>query len=327
MKTLLKCLLFSLAAWSSYAAVKHSDPDFSDEKKVTIIQIVEHPALDATRQGILDTLKSHAVSVSFQSAQGSSSLATQIAQHFAGTKPDAMVGIGTTAAQALVAANHSSVPVIFSSVSDPLGAKLVQNISKPEGMVTGVSNFIDPALQFSFFKKCLPNLKQLGIIYNPGEANSVALVERMKTAAKDADLELVLAPANHSAEVVAATQQLVSKVQAIFINSDNTALSAFDSIVKISRKHNIPVLSSDADMVSQGALAAVGANQYDIGRQTGLILLQVLAGTSPKQIPVVFPDKTEVLINLNNAAQLNLQIPQALIDELPATAFYHPPKR
>lgn len=274
------------------------------EIRVSIIQIVEHPELDVTRQGILDVLKKESkqpIRIDFQSAQGNSALATQIAQQFVGTSPNVMVGIGTTATQALISANQRyAIPIVFSSVSDPLGSKIVQNLKHPEGVVTGVSNFIDPAIQFDLFKKILPKLTKLGIIYNPGEANSVALVEQMKQIATQKGLELVLATANTTANVSQAAHALVPKVQAIFINNDNTALSAFDSIVKISTQNKIPVFCSGIDMIKHGALATIGANQYVVGEQTGKMILEILSGKSPHDIPIAFPEKTEIQIKSDN---------------------------
>ena len=147
------------------------------KKLVTIIQIVEHPALNITRQGIIDELKNSKVTIEFQSAQDNNALATQIAQKFISSSPDVLVGIGTSATQSLIAANkHHQFPIVFSSVTDPKNAKIVDNLNAPEGMVTGVSNFIEPGLQFDLFKKIIPNLVNLGIIYNPGDSNSVILI-------------------------------------------------------------------------------------------------------------------------------------------------------
>lgn len=296
-----------LIGFTVLLSVLHINTSFAEPSKeirVSIIQIVEHPELDATRQGILDVLKKESkqpIHIDFQSAQGNSALATQIAQQFVGTSPNVMVGIGTTATQALISANQRyAIPIVFSSVSDPVGSKIVIDLKHPEGVVTGVSNFIDPALQFDLFKKILPKLTKLGVIYNPGEANSVALVEQMKQIATQKGLELVLATANTTANVSQATHALVSKVQAIFINNDNTALSAFDSIVKISTKNKIPVFCSGIDMIKHGALATIGANQYVVGQQTGKMILEILGGKSPHDIPVAFPEKTEIQIKSDN---------------------------
>jgi putative ABC transport system substrate-binding protein len=303
-KTLFRFSLLILTGVSTFLWMNISFSAPQKEIRVSIIQIVEHPELDATRQGILDVLKKESkqpIRIDFQSAQGNSTLATQIAQQFVGTSPNVMVGIGTTATQALMSANQRySIPIVFSSVSDPVGAKIVENLQHPEGVVTGVSNFIDPALQFNLFKKILPKLSKLGVIYNPGEANSVALVEKMKQVAPQKGLELVLATANTTADVTLATHALVGKAQAIFINNDNTALSAFDSIVKISTKNKIPVFCSGIDMIKHGALATIGANQYGVGQQTGKMILEILDGKSPHDIPVAFPEKTEIQMKDGN---------------------------
>jgi len=283
------------------------------DKHITIIQIVEHPALDATRLGILDELKDHSIKIDFQSAQGNAALAAQIAQKFVGLAPQVMVGIGTTSTQALISANQRSlIPIVFSSVTDPKGAKLVQNFKSPEGIVTGVSNYSDPRMQFEIFKKILPTLSKIGIIYNPGEPNSVALVEAMKKIANTQNLHLKFATANTTADVVQATHSLLSHVEAIFINNDNTALSAFDAIVKICTEQKIPVFCSDTAMIERGALAAVGPNQYEIGRQTGKIILQILAGESPHHIPIIFSTKNEIRLNFIQAAKLGLKLPEDL---------------
>jgi len=281
------------------------------KKLVTIIQIVEHPALNITRQGIIDELKNSKVTIEFQSAQDNNALATQIAQKFISSSPDVLVGIGTSATQSLIAANkHHQFPIVFSSVTDPKNAKIVDNLNAPEGMVTGVSNFVEPGIQFDLFKKIIPNLVNLGIIYNPGDSNSVILIEIMKKIAPQKKLNLIFATVNNSAGIAAATHKLIPEVQAIFINNDNTSLSAFASIVSISNKHKIPVFCSDTDTIAQGALAALGANQYEVGKQTGKLILKILNGENPHQLPVVFPTEMDTKINLEQAAKLGINIPK-----------------
>ena len=298
--TIIACLLVDICLASNKSTLK---------KLVTIIQIVEHPALNITRQGILDELKNSNVNIEFQSAQDNSALAAQIAQKFISSSPDVLVGIGTSATQSLMAANKfHQFPIVFSSVTDPKGAKIVDNLNAPEGMVTGVSNFADPAMQFDFFKKIIPNLVNLGIIYNPGDSNSVILIKLMKKIAPQKKLKLVLTTVNNSAGIAAATYKLIPEVQAIFINNDNTSLSAFDSIVSIANKHKIPVFCSDTDTIARGALAALGANQYEVGRQSGKLINKILNGSNPSQLPVVFVKKMDTLINFEQAAKLGINI-------------------
>jgi len=284
--------------------------------QVSIIQAIEHPALDATRKGIIDTLRESDknIQIDFQSAQGNAALAAQIAQKYVGSNASVLVGIGTFVSQALVAADQKrAIPIVFSSVTDPLSAKLVKNLQKPGNVVTGVSNFIDPSIQFEFFKKILPRLTKIGIIYSSGEPNSIALNEKMRKISEPMELELIFAPANSTADVPQATLSLTNRVQAIFINNDNIALSALDSIVKIATQNKIPVFCSDTDSVQQGALASIGPNQYEVGKQAGNMILQILAGENPGQMEILFPQKTELWINPLQAKVLKIEIPLDLL--------------
>lgn len=308
---LLSFLLFFVAIFTSFTATSESNN--LSTKTVMILQIIEHPALNATRQGIEDELKTASVKTVYESAQGNPALASQIAQKFIGSHPDILVGIGTAASQALVAENRPhQIPVVFSSVTDPLKARLLNNLNHPEGSVTGVSNYIEVSKSLEFFKAILPKLSKLGVIYNPGEVNSVTLLEETKIKALDFGITVVTATANNSAEISTATRRLVSEVDALFINNDNTALSAFESIVKIANQNHVPVFVSDTNLIKQGALAAFGPNQYFLGRQTGKMILSILNGKKIQEIPVEFPDKTEAIINMHVVYSLKLPLTDAL---------------
>ena len=283
---------FSLLSFSSVR---------STSLEISIIQTIDHPALNATREGFLKELSvlgykdAH---VETQSAQGNTALAAQIAQRFVSTHPDLVLAIGTTAAQAaLSAAKGTTIPIVFASVTDPLSAKLVSNLEKPEANITGVSNFVSVEPQFELFKKLVPELKTIGIVYNPGEANSVAMLDKMKIAAEKLNLNLVLATASKTSDVLGASQSLCGKADALFINNDNTSLSAFKSVVKAAQACGIPAFVSDVDLLEQGALAALGPNQFDLGRQTARMADRILKNPGKPFPPVEFPEGTEEHIN------------------------------
>lgn len=279
----------------------------SDSPKITrisISQVIEHPALNETRRGIIDGLKKAGFEVGknlildIEFAQGKSDVAMQIAQKFIGTSPNVMVGIGTTSSQALAfLAKRKNIPVVFASVTDPLGAKLVKTLNQPGYLVTGVSNFTALKPQFELFKKQIPHLKRLGVVYNPGEANSLAMLEKSMEAAKEMGLKIVPSPALKTSEVSVATRNLIGKAEAIFINNDNTALAAFESVVKAASEGHMPVFASDTDMVERGAAAALGPNQYELGIQAANLIVKILKGDSPSTMPVEFPIKLETKIN------------------------------
>lgn len=282
-------------------------------QRIGIAQVIDHVALNMTRRGILDELESQGfkrdenVIIYFQSAQGSPLIASQIAQQFAGMDLDVAIGIGTTVAQALVTKMQgAATPIVFSSITDPKEAGLVQDYQKPEKNLTGVSNFIPVMPQLEFFKQIVPSLKRLGIVYNLGEANSVSLNKRIEAEADKIGLTVALAPVTLSIEVSSAAQSLVGKVDAILVTNDNTALSAFDSILRVANEAKLPVFVSDTDLVKNGAVGALGPNQYEIGRQTGEMVAKILRKEPVNQLPVEFPKKIEMYINVKVMQQLEL---------------------
>lgn len=292
-------------------AVAFAAPTVTPSYKVGAIQVVEHPALDLTRQGIRDELIQQGfkdnLQWSWDSAQGNPALASQIAQKYTGQEMQVLVAIGTTAAQAALSATRGSkVPVVFASVTDPKGAKLTGNI-------TGVSNFVSPKDQLAAIMKILPSKKRMGVVYNPGEVNSASLLAGMQIAATEKGLEIILATASKTSEVTIAAQGLMGKVDAIFINNDNTALAALNAIGQICRDNKIPLFSSDGDLKASGALALIGANQYEIGRQTGRMVAKILRGEiQVSDLAIEYP--TEVSIDVNNdvAQTLGITIPESL---------------
>ena len=286
-------------------------------QKVDIIQIVAHPALDITRKGMIDQLALDGfidgknISIKFANAQGDLVLSNQIARKFASEEPDCIVAIGTTAAQSVARTNKK---VVFSSVTDPLGVKLVNNLVTPEANVTGVSNFVRLDEQMQLFKSILPKMRRLGFIYNPGdEANSGKILQELKIQAAKQDIEIISAVASKATEVSVATDKLIGKVDAIFISNDNNALSAFAIITKTAFAARIPVFVSDTDLVENGALASLGPNQYEIGKQTGKMVSAILHGKPIKDLPVEFPLKKELVLNQKLAQELGIIFPEELL--------------
>ncbi len=266
-----------------------------DEVFIGIVQTIEHPALDLTSQGVIAELKKAGYSYRVESAQGNPSIATQIAQKFVGQNAKLIVTVGTMATQAGVrVASSKHIPVVFATVTDPVGARIVQNMKTPEGHVTGVSNYVDLKNVFSEIKKNFSNIKTLGIIYNTGEANSVFLTDHAQKEAPAFNIHIELAPASKTSDVAGAAQTLIGKkVDAILINNDNTALAAFDAIVKSA--DNVPVIASDAFCLAKGAQMVVGANQFDIGSQAGIMVIKILKDKiAIKDIPVEGPRKVDV---------------------------------
>jgi putative ABC transport system substrate-binding protein len=228
---------------------------------------------------------------------------------------DVVVAIATVSAQSFAkAANEGKVKVAFSTVTDPLGAHIVNTLQAPGNNTSGVSNFVDLTPQVMLFQRIQPTLKRLGIIYNPGEVNGVKIIKELEKVCASLDLVLVKQTVTRTGDVPQAAAKLAANVDAIFISNDNTALSGFQSIVKAARDAQKPVYVSDTDEVSQGAVAALGPNQYEVGKQTGCMVIRAINGEDLGVIPVEFPTNTELHINLDAARKAGIDMPQEIID-------------
>jgi len=297
---------------AAFGAANPNNP-LSLSYNIGIIQTIEHPALDKTRQGIIDELDQEGFKKNLQwkweSAQMNQTLGAQIAQKFVGQQVDLIVAIGTLAAQAALGATRdSSIPIIFASVTDPKSAKLMR------GNIAGVSNFVPVINHFELISQILPHKKRLGIIYNPGDANSVTLVEQMQKLASQKGLELEIATITKTNEVSAATNDLVGKkIDAIFINNDNTALAAFDAIARICNTHKIPLFASDVDVLEKGALAVRGPDQYELGRQAGRMVAKILRKEAKAEdLGTEYPTKVGIYLNDEQAKVLQISFPDCL---------------
>lgn len=289
------------------------------DKYVAATQIVEHPALDAARQGVLDELNARGYEVgknlkwTYESAQGNTVTAGQIARKFAGDKPDVIVAIATPSAQAAATAARG-IPVVFSAVTDPVGAKLVPTLEKPGKNVTGVTDMLPVGKHMALVKDLLPGAKTIGVIYNPGEANSVSTVNMVKEEAPKLGLTVVTAAATKSSEVQMAARSLVGKADIVYLPTDNTVISAAEAIIRVGEQNKLPIIAADTDTVKRGAIAALGFNYYDMGRQTGAIVARILEGAQPGDISVETVDNMELYLNPGAAKRMGVDLPQSLLD-------------
>jgi putative ABC transport system substrate-binding protein len=300
-------------------ALAFGAPAFADDQVfVAVTAIVQHPALDACRDGVRDELKANGyeegknLKFVYESAQGNPATAVQIAQKFVGENPTVIVPISTPSAQAVIAAT-SDIPVVFTAVTDPLGAKLISNLEKPGGNVTGMSDLSPIAKHLELIHQIVPGAKKIGVPFNPGEANSVTLLNLLKQNAGPMGMEIVEAPAPKSADVQAAAQSLVGKVDVIYVPTDNTIVSAFEAVVGVGIDNKLPVFAGDTDSVKRGAVAAVGFDYYDVGRQTGKIVARILKGEKPGDIAVQGVEITQLFVNPGAAQKMGITIPDTVI--------------
>jgi putative ABC transport system substrate-binding protein len=306
----LTLLLASAALISPLAA--------AETRSVAVTAIVEHPALDAARDGIKEALAEAGwkdgenLAFSYESAQGNPATAAQIARKLVGEAPDVIVPISTPSAQAVVAATKD-IPVVFTAVTDPVAAKLVPGLERPGGNVTGMSDLSPIGKHLDLVKEIMLAVKTLGVIYNPGEANSVTLLDLLRQEAPARGIALKEAASPKSSDVLSAAQSLVGAVDAIYVPTDNTVVTAFEAIVKVGTQNQLPVFAGDTDSVPRGAVAALGFNYRDVGRQTGAIVARVLKGEQPGTIPVQGVEITELVVNPKAAEAMGITIPEAVV--------------
>ncbi|WP_207481371.1 ABC transporter substrate-binding protein [Arenibaculum pallidiluteum] len=293
-------------------------PAAAQQPIVAITAIIDHPSLDAVREGVRAKLREAGYTegrdlrVEYQSAQGNPATASQIARQFVGMNPAVIVPIATPSAQAVVAATRD-VPVVFSAVTDPVGAQLVRDMAKPGGNVTGVSDFPPVADHLKLIAEILPGAKRIGVPYNPGDANSVSLLKHLKELAAPLGLTVVEATANRTAEVPAAGRSLLGKADAIYTMLDNTVISALESLILVANQNRMPIFSGDVESVNRGTIASIGFDYGDIGRQTGEIVVRVIKGEKPGAIPVALAAKRDLVVNPKAAATQGVTLPQAVL--------------
>ncbi len=315
----MRAFILALAAATALAM-----PVKAADVTVAVTAIVEHPALDAVRDGVKDALAEAGykdgenLKFLYESAQGNPGTAAQIARQFVGEEPNVIVPISTPSAQAVVSATRD-IPVVFTAVSDPVGAQLVKDVTKPGRNVTGLSDMSPVAEHIKLIKEISPKAKSIGFLYNTAETNSVSILAALKEEAAKNDMTVVESVATKSAEVQGAARGLVGRADVFYIPTDNTIVSAFEAAVGVAEEAKIPLFAADTGSVDRGAVAALGFNYYDVGKQTGAIVARILKGEAPGDIPVTVAAGTDLVINKGAATRMGVTLPEAIVSRATRT--------
>ncbi len=314
MKRIVK--VFLAAAFLVTATTAHGAP-----ARISISQFVEHPALNAVMKGFKDDLKENGVDAEFKdyNANGNMGTAGQIATQIASDAPDLIVAIATPTAQACAktyekAPQLANTPMLFTAITDPLAAGLVKDYMHPGPNITGVSNQMPMDKHLEMLRRVLPKLVTLGVLYNSGEVNSVSNVKRIKEAAAKMNITILDGPVTNSADVFQAAQSLVGKVDALFVPTDNTVVSALEAVIKVCERTQLPLFSADTDSVKRGTIAAMGFDYYQHGKQTGAMARKILAGAKPESLPVEFQKDLVFHVNPKAAERMGLNLDKAIVD-------------
>ena len=277
-----------------------------DQLTIGIVQIVEHTSLDMIRKSLVEELGAKGlvdgqnVKIDYQNAQGDQSNLNSICKKFVGDGVDVIVAIATPSAQAAAAAT-SEIPIIFSAVTDPVAAKLVTNLEKPEGNVTGTSDAIPVDEVFELCQELTPEVKTFGFLYTTSEVNSQSVVEEAKTLAADYGYDYEEVAITNTSELKQAAYSLAGKVDAIYTPIDNSIASAMTVLSEVGKETKVPVYVGADSMVMDGAYATVGINYEDLGRQTGDMVAEVLNGKAIRDLPVATLDEFQKVINKTTA--------------------------
>ena len=293
-----------LAAQAVFAAGKYT---------VSVNQIVEHPALDAVRNGFKDVLKEKGYDVSYNVhiAQGNISTANLIAKQILGEKPDLVLAIATPTAQAC-AQVIKKTPILITAVTDPVGAGLVASLEKPGANITGMTDMSPVDRQVELIQEFIPGIKKLGIIYNSGEANSVSILGVLKKECAARGIEVEEATVTNASGVTQAAKSLVGRAQAIYIPTDNTVVSVFEAITKVSVENKLPLFAADVDSVARGAIAALAIDYYQMGRQSALMAERIFKGAATADMPVETLLDLKLYVNPGKAKDMGVKVPEAV---------------
>lgn len=290
----------------------------ADKKKdmfrIGISQFITHQSLDATREGFVDELAKQGyvegknIEIDLQNAQGEQRNLKTISQQLAESS-DVVLAIATPSAQSL-ANTTQTIPVIFSAVTDPVSAKLVESREHPGGNVTGTSDQSSDAIstQINLIKKVLPKAKTIGILYTQSEHNSVVQKDEAKRLLEEKGFTVVEKTILDSNNVKAAAESLMAEVDMVFVPTDNIISSTMETVKQVSIKHKVPVFGGSTEMVAVGGLYNYGTNYEELGRQTARMLIRVLKGEKPENIAVELPGKLELHTNQEMAEALGIDI-------------------
>jgi putative ABC transport system substrate-binding protein len=295
----------------------------AQQKKIAITSISEVTQVLDLKRGLLEELarlgytEGKNLQVEYANALGNFQVQQQIAKKLASETYDVIVPITTPTSIAVVkAVEENKTPVIFSMVTDPLGAKLVKSLEKPGGLVSGVSDIPPIERQVDLIRQLVPSLKRLGFIYNPSLASSQTFLAILTKLASAGNFVIVEAASPNTADVLTATRSLVGRVDAVYVPNDTTVTAALESVIKVGIDERLPIFTGESRGVERGAIASISFDYYDVGVSTAPMVKAVFEGKSPGDIDVLVMKDVyknfQTVLNLKSAAAMGVAIPDQI---------------
>ncbi|AWX95675.1 TPA: ABC transporter substrate-binding protein [Streptococcus suis] len=306
--------LLTLAACSS-----SSEQASSDVVKVGVLQYMEHESLTAAREGFVAELEANGYKegeklvLDYQNAQGDQANLQTISEQLIDGN-DIVLAIATPSAQSLATVS-TETPIVFTAVTDPLSADLVESIEKPGGLLTGTSDQAPIDKQVELLGQAVPDAKTVGILYTTSERNSEVQVEQAKELLEKAGYKVVVKGITSTNEVQDATTSLMKDVDALFIPTDNTVASTMTMIGELSVEHKVPVIGGSTDMVDEGGLLTYGTNYEALGRQTAKMAIKIIEGANVSETAVEYPETVSLHVNEEMAQKLGIDTSKLAVSE------------
>ena len=288
------------------------EPAGDEAFSIGIIQLVEHPALDAAREGFIVALESEGIAVTYdhQNAQADAATLSTIAQRFVNNDVDLILAIATGSAQA-AASETSDIPIVGTAITDYEVARLVDRNDAPGGNVTGASDMMPVERQIDLIPAFVPDARTIGILYSSNEPNAVLQAELAIAAVQALGLTAEVGTVTTVGDVQQVTASIANRVDAIYIPTDNTYASAMPLVSQISLESGVPVFAADEDMVLGGGVATLGISYFDLGYQSGMMAAQILRGeATPATMPIQWADGFSYVVNGDMADALGIAIPE-----------------
>lgn len=281
----------------------NSKSENKKEVKVGVLQYMEHNSLDQARKGFVAELKDAGyeegknMTLDYQNAQGDQSNLKSMSERLVKNKNDVILAIATPAAQSVVN-ETTTLPVLFTAVTDAVSAGLVTSNEKPGGNVTGTSDMVPIDEQTDLLLSIVPEAKTVGIIYNASEKNSEIQSKLAKKALEKSGVKVKEVTVSSTNDVQQVMTSLAKQVDGIYIPTDNTLAKTMSTVGEIEEAAKIPVIAGSTDMVEEGGLATYGINYEKLGRQTGKLAVKILKGEAkPEELSIETSKNLELVVN------------------------------
>lgn len=322
MKKLLSLVMAVLVAATMLAGCGNGSSEEGEVINIGIIQQLQHGSLDDAREGFIDGLKEAGyvdgenIKINYQNASNDLTTCQQICSVFADEGTDMVLAIATNAAQSAVQQfQDTDVPVLFTAVTDPVDAKLVESNEAPGKNVTGTSDMPVIADQIAVIKDVLPDAKNLAILYSSSESNSEIQANQAKAAAEDLGMTVTIATSSSSNDIAQVVESVAGTVDAIYIPSDNAFASAMSTVNGVATQYQLPVFCAVEDMIKEGGIATTAVDYYELGKQTAAQAVRILKGEKASDIPVETQKEFALVVNETFAKSVGVEIPAAILEK------------